>query len=533
MVNIDEFYSKAITQWQSRNFKEAINLFEKCLKFNPNNPQVLSYVGILELQIGKFDEGITKLKQAFKLSPKDKNIKLNLANAMVDHANYHIKKNSLDIAKENLEESIKIFPENEVAYQNLIKLLIQLKHFKNIEKYFQSLLRLNAKNPEYYYLFGNSFFDQCKFNEALSHYMTSENLDPKFVKSIFNQALCYTFLGNYSKSIEKYDQCLKIEPNYKLALFNKGQLLLENFDYELGWKLYKYRWDLEKNIGKYIFNPEDELSSKPDFNKKILVWAEQGVGDQILFTSMLADFNDLVKDLTVSIDNRLRTIYQRSFPKIKFINRGERVSNKNFDFHLPMGNLGFFLRKRKEDFKNQKKQFLFVDENIKNNISKKFINSKKLICGLSWSSNNENYGKWKSINFQEIAKKISSLNFKFINLEYQNNFDEINEVSKKYNLDFDDTQNIDKFNDFESLSALISTCDIVVTISNVTAHFAGALGVKTFLLAPFSFGRFWYWSDESFSKWYPSVSVIRQKKQFSWDETINELVTLLSKHNNN
>lgn len=531
MANKDEYYSKAIAQWQSRNFKEAINLFEKFLKLKPKDPQVLSYIGILELQIGNYEKGIDKLNHSLKLDPFDSNIKLNLSNALVDYANHLIKKNHLDIAKEKLEKSIKIFPENEVAFQNLIKLLIELRDFGKIEKYFKDLIKLNSTNPEYYYLLGNSFFDQCKFNKALFQYQAAENLDPKFVKSIFNQALCFEFLGNYTKSIEKYDQCLKIDPNYELALLNKGMLLLENSDYTLGWKLYKYRWRSKKNNGQYIFNPNNELVSKHEFNKRILVWAEQGVGDQILFSSMLADFNNLVKDLTVSIDKRLKTIYERSFPKIKFISNQEKIEIKNFDFHLPMGNLGFFLRNRSEDFKTQKNQFLFPDDQIKKNILKDVKNSKKIICGLSWTSSNKDYGRWKSISFQEIAKKISSLNFKFLNLEYENNFDEIKHLSEKHNLDFDNFQDIDKFNDFESLSALISSCDIVVTISNVTAHFAGALGIKTYLLAPYSFGRFWYWSDESLSRWYPSISIIRQKNQFSWDETLKDLVEILLKYN--
>ena len=82
---------------------------------------------------------------------------------------------------------------------------------------------------------------------------------------------------------------------------------------------------------------------------------------------------------------------------------------------------------------------------------------------------------------------------------------------------------IDKFNDLDSLAALISSCDFIITISNVTAHFAGALGIKTFLLVPYGAGRIWYWSDESFSKWYPSIQILKQDNPSSWDLVFGKL----------
>ena len=82
----------------------------------------------------------------------------------------------------------------------------------------------------------------------------------------------------------------------------------------------------------------------------------------------------------------------------------------------------------------------------------------------------------------------------------------------------------DLYNDIDSLFSLIDACDFVITISNINAHIAGALGKKTFLLAPFSKGRIWYWHDGlRRSLWYPSVEIFSQTDAGDWSVPINEI----------
>ena len=86
---------------------------------------------------------------------------------------------------------------------------------------------------------------------------------------------------------------------------------------------------------------------------------------------------------------------------------------------------------------------------------------------------------------------------------------------------FDD---IDNFNDIYSLSTLISMCDFVITISNSTAHLAGAVNKKTYLLLPKGKGRYWYWSKyKNNCVWYPSINIIEQSVTGNWGNVLNEL----------
>ena len=77
----------------------------------------------------------------------------------------------------------------------------------------------------------------------------------------------------------------------------------------------------------------------------------------------------------------------------------------------------------------------------------------------------------------------------------------------------------------DGLAALIAACDVVVTVSNTTAHLAGALGVPTLLMLPYSRGSLWYWHEgRDDSPWYPSIRIVRQRSPGDWDDVVRRVV---------
>jgi hypothetical protein len=106
----------------------------------------------------------------------------------------------------------------------------------------------------------------------------------------------------------------------------------------------------------------------------------------------------------------------------------------------------------------------------------------------------------------------------------QNRQEEKDRIKSQFGTDIISVDFIDKFNDIDGLAALVNTCDFIITTSNVTAHIAGALGKKTFLLVPFNQGRIWYWHDSiNKSLWYPSINIYRQTESGDWIAPIMEI----------
>ena len=82
--------------------------------------------------------------------------------------------------------------------------------------------------------------------------------------------------------------------------------------------------------------------------------------------------------------------------------------------------------------------------------------------------------------------------------------------------------------DIDGLAALIAACDVVVTVSNVTAHLAGALGKPTFALVSFGQHQLWYWFTGKNCPWYPQVRLFRRRVDQPWADLMPEVVTGLS-----
>ena len=74
------------------------------------------------------------------------------------------------------------------------------------------------------------------------------------------------------------------------------------------------------------------------------------------------------------------------------------------------------------------------------------------------------------------------------------------------------------------MASLIDACDFIVTISNVTAHIAGALGKKVFLMVPYNKGKIWYWHDGlKTSLWYPSIQIFTQTETGEWLKPMSDI----------
>jgi hypothetical protein len=131
----------------------------------------------------------------------------------------------------------------------------------------------------------------------------------------------------------------------------------------------------------------------------------------------------------------------------------------------------------------------------------------KYTCGIAWKSINPDIGQDKSLNLIDFLEILKIKNISFVDLQYGDNKKERVDLFDKYGIFINKVDEIDSFNDIDSLASLVDACDLIVTTSNVTAHIAGALGKDVYLIIPTSRGELWYWHHgDKTNLWYPSVN---------------------------
>jgi ADP-heptose:LPS heptosyltransferase len=167
---------------------------------------------------------------------------------------------------------------------------------------------------------------------------------------------------------------------------------------------------------------------------------------------------------------------------------------------------------------------LFADANKTNALRSKLCdNSSKKIYGLSWHSKGKKYfNRKKNINLELLLRAFDSDRHCLLSLQYGNTTEAINKARKLHHTEFKVLDDIDVTHDIDGLASLICACDEIVTISNTTAHLAGALGKRTHLLLASS--PHWYWgAHDSSTVWYSSVSIYRQTHRGNWSGVIDGL----------
>ena len=263
----------------------------------------------------------------------------------------------------------------------------------------------------------------------------------------------------------------------------------------------------------------------PSDNNRVLLWAEQGIGDEIMFASIIQDLHAACSKLIVKIDKRLIPLFKRSFPDdIDFRPRNEVVSEAEYDAHIPMGSMPKYFRQTADSFKPTSKGWLSACDAKANRLRKTLLSDgSETLIGISWHSTMPRSGaEVKVMTLTQLAKKLHAPKVKLINLQYGDVDSELDCLWKEHGIEVVKVPEIDNKADIDGLASLIMACDKVVSISNVTIHLAGALGKEAQVLLAYL--PDWRWgSQPNNSYWYRSVLRYRQTKAGDWDNVLKKL----------
>ena len=441
-------------------------------------------------------------------------------------ADLEYKRNNLERARKYAEKALDLDP----SYKKVNHLLANIQRdqgqFELARKAYDRELYLNPEYPDALNDKGILFFIMDSYDEASEMFDLAIKIDPSYADPYSNKALIYIKKKEFKSAAKLLGVAIKLKANNYEAIGALANLKKHLCDFEEAWELYGFRFELElKDEKKYFTKPA--WSNKTVEDKKIYLYGEQGIGDQVLFGTMFKEIFESHNKFIVSIDKRLLLIFNRSFEQyrnVSFISKEEKLNESLFDLHLAIGDLGKFFRRSKKDFENFSYPYLVADKKRTGSIREKIRNQKKNICGISWKSSSKKIGPDKSISLSDFKDILRLKDLMFVDLQYGDTLAERNQLKNEYSLIVNKLDEIDNFNDIDGLASLIDACDFIVTISNVTAHIAGALGKKVFLMVPYEKGRIWYWHDGlKTSLWYPTIQIFTQNEIGDWSVPINEI----------
>ena len=325
-------------------------------------------------------------------------------------------------------------------------------------------------------------------------------------------------------------EALKHNPDHIDANWNHSLLLLEQGKFGEGFDQYKCGFKTKNRIHREYGGIPYWDGSPVD---KIIVYGEQGIGDEILFSSMIPDLQKRCKKIIFDSHPKLETLFKASFPDITVYGTRKdqmiswAVDELPIDARISIGDLGKYFRRNLDDFPDRKSYLRASDKRVEYYKNKLNKISDRLKVGISWKGGtHKTRNDYRSIPLVKM-KPVLEQDADFISLQYTPTaYLEVAELEELFNLKvyhwpYSVTEGV-RFH-YDETAALVQALDLVITVNTAVHHVAGALGKETWTFTPKA--KAWrYWSPDGKSvPWYPSVKLIEQKDTKDWDTIIESV----------
>ena len=306
------------------------------------------------------------------------------------------------------------------------------------------------------------------------------------------------------KARDILQRAVKLDPDLALAHWNYSLCLLQNARKEDNWgeAWEEYEWGLTEGTGQRILKSFTKLPQwDGQSGSKILVYDEQGIGDSIMFVSMLPDLMQR-KEVILDCHPRLTTLFSRSFGVQCYGTRKNKdvdwVDAEKPDAVIAAGSLGKFFRRKNADFPGTP---YLKAEPLERDHS-------RFRVGISWTGGRST---------GRIAKRTVPLNWwqsilnvpgvEFVSLQYTDGA--LPEIESVNRLGYDIRQLPEaQAEDYYETARAVASCDLIISVCTSIVHLAGALGVPCWVMVPKH--PAWRYQTSGPMPWYKSVRLYRQ-----------------------
>lgn len=526
---------------------EALSGYERALGIAPSFVPAWMSRGIALAGLGRLAESEASLRRAIALAPASAEAHYNLGKVLKadgrpaeaveaydeairldpGHAEAHGNRGTalkdlarLDEALASLDRALALKPGLGEAHSNRGNVLTSLFRLAEALDAHDRAVALLPEAADVHSNRGITLQELNRLPEAIASFDRAIALKPDYAEAYSNRGNVLREQGRLGEALADFDRALALDPEKPGLRYNKATAALQAHDFAVGFDLYRDRWtspDFEGQAQRQDLPAWDGAPAEG----RVLLWGEQGIGDELFYASLLPLVDRSGVRLTLAADHRLHPLFKRSFPGLDLVGRDD--TGGEYAAQAPVADLGHVLGVDAAMIARRPDPYLVAGRDRMDALrAANPVLARRPVCGLSWRSGNPRMGGARSLELGRLAPVFAGTGLTPVNLQYGDVTAALQEARADHGLDVHVLQGLDLFNDLDGLAAAISLCDVVLTIDNVTAHLAGALGKRAIVLVPTGKGRYWYWGGEAQSLWYPSLSLVYQRETGDWGPVLAE-----------
>lgn len=490
----------------------AVTAFRNAIQLAPDDAALHSDLASALIGVGDADGARARAHLALELSPDLAEAHLNLGLALQE-----LHGPDDEDADKHLKQSLKLNPDLAGAYLALGVALHEKGDADGAISLYQQALARNPEFVEAHTNIGNIYRLKNDFDAAIDQYRAALGIQNDIADVWGNLGVALQEMGEIDEALAAYDHGIMLSPDDAEIHRNRGMARLAAGHFDEGWRDYRYRWKTSRFRDLIRDWPCPEWTGEIQNNARILVHAEQGLGDTIQFSRYLKVLKDMGFRVDFECPDILKPLFKDASYLQSIISPGGSVPK--IDFHVPLLNL----------------PGLLAPDYFKEPYSAPYISAPKSALnkwmqlmgpwpqgtriGIAWRGSPDHARDgMRSPGLAAFAPLFALDDVVLISLQKNNAADELAALPSGQNI-IDPTAEIEDFGD---TAALMTQLDAIVSCDSAPLHLAGALGCRTYGVLPHI--AEWRWGlSGTDTPWYPTMTLLRQPEFDDWENVFQQL----------
>jgi tetratricopeptide (TPR) repeat protein len=525
----------------------AVRLMEQAAAAAPGEPKYCVNLSAVLGQVGRNDEALATAREAAARHPDFPEAHNSLGSALV-------RADLCEDALGSYMRAIVLRPGYDEAFYNRGVAQQMLRRPEAAIACFQQAILLQPDYVEAYNQLGVAQASLRRFDAALAAYDHAIALDPEYDEAFYNRGVALQTMERHAEAIESYSQAIALRPDYAEAVKNRGMVLqavercedaladydraialrpehgathfskaaclLQSGDLAHGWPEYEWRWQMPDVLRREFEQPLWD-GRAPIAGKTILLHGEQGLGDTIQFSRLVAQVAARDARIVLEVAKPLVRLLA-SLPGVtETVARGDDLPP--FDLHCPLLSLPVVLGVTLDAISGG--SYLAADAALAVTWRQRLAPLTGLRVGLVWSGTvSPGADARRSMELDRLAPLAAVRGISFASLQKDAAAAQVRTARGLRPLDF-----TNYVADFADTAALVEALDLVISVDTSVAHLAGAMGKPVWLLLRFD--ACWRWlRGRDDSPWYPTARLFRQTAPGDWDGVVRRVAAALRDH---
>ncbi|PWC30979.1 tetratricopeptide repeat protein [Azospirillum sp. TSO22-1] len=550
-------FNLAIVYESKKRLLDAEHCYRLALQHDPEMTAAANNLGVLLQRNGRLEEALEVLGQALRADPLAPGVHSNLGNL-------NQRLGRLDEAVRCYRNAVAAQPDYQLVHYNLGSALVEADDPAGGLPHFRRAARLDPAHLSSRYNLACALHQGFDLEGAIPLYREVVAIDRAHYRALNNLALALQGTGQGAEAHDLFGRAVRVaaaqgadaaslgefcapdagrlddvqdqvaaaeeqitadsgslqQPAtgalFPAAVWNKSLLELAMGNLASGWDGYEFRWfngtsENSRGYRQPLWDGRDLAG------KRLFVWKEQGIGDEIMFASCVPDLTASNARITLECSPKLQPLFQRSFPFATVVTPGTvpDAERDDFDVHLPIGSLPRYYRRSLADFPDH--SFLVPDPQRVAYWRRRLEElGPGPYVGISWRGRIQTVSRSHHYTrIEEWEPILRAPGVVFVNMQYDDAAEETARIREAYGVTLHTLPGIDMWNDLDNVAALLKALDLLISAGTAVMSIAGAVGLPTWLLWVDNVEN-WPCLGTDRLPWYPTMRLFSRTLKQPW-----------------